>query len=57
MLRYTSLFADLERLFAGAGRDPASFARLAREVGRVEADLAEYCRDVAGTTSPGWSAA
>lgn len=47
MLRYASLFSDLERLFASAGRDPASFARLAREVERVEGDLAAYCREVA----------
>lgn len=46
MLNYTSLFADLEALFANAGRDPASFRRLAREVGRVGESLAEYCSEV-----------
>ncbi len=48
MLNYSTLFADLERLFAGAGREPTSFRRLEREVARVEANLAEYCQEVAG---------
>ena len=46
MLNYTSLFADLEELFAGAGRDPASFRRLAREVEQVQSNVDEYCAEV-----------
>lgn len=47
MLNYTSLFADLEQLFQGAGRDVASFRRLQREVARASVDLREYYEDVA----------
>ncbi|RMG09437.1 MAG: hypothetical protein D6731_19785 [Planctomycetota bacterium] len=47
MLNYTSLFSDLEELFRNAGRDPASFRRLMREVQRVREDLDEYYLEVA----------
>ena len=47
MLNYTSLFSDLEELYQGAGRDPASFRLLAREVGRANDDLRDYYNEVA----------
>ena len=47
MLNYTTLFADLEALYAGAGRDAASFRRLLREVQRVRGDVDEVTREMA----------
>ncbi|MGE0712270.1 MAG: hypothetical protein AB7N76_32380 [Planctomycetota bacterium] len=47
MLSYTTLFADLEALFQGAGRDPASYRRLAREVRRVRASVDGVTREMA----------
>lgn len=46
MLNYTSLFSDLESLFEGAGEDPVSFRRLAREVRRVRESLDDYTHEV-----------
>ena len=46
MLNYTSLFNDLEGLFEGAGQDPRSFRRLAREVRRVRESLDDYTHEV-----------
>jgi hypothetical protein len=47
MLNYTTLFADLEALYAGAGRDPASFRRLAREVERVRSSVGQVTQEMA----------
>lgn len=46
MLNYTSLFSDLESLYEGAGEDPVSFRRLAREVRRVRESLDDYTHEV-----------
>lgn len=46
MLNYTSLFSDLESLYQGAGEDPVSFRRLAREVRRVRESLDDYTHEV-----------
>lgn len=47
MLKYTSLFRDLEELFRSTDRHPASFRRLAREVERASEDVRDYHREVA----------
>lgn len=47
MLHYTSLFTDLEQLFRTAGKSPASFRRLQREVSRARTNLREYYLEVA----------
>lgn len=47
MLHYTSLFTDLEQLFRTAGKSPASFRRLQREVERAGENLREYYLEVA----------
>lgn len=46
MLNYTSLFSDLEARFRSAGRDPASYRRMATEVARAADDLRDYVREV-----------
>ena len=46
MLNYTSLFNDLEAFYEGAGQDPRSFRRLAREVRRVRESLDDYTHEV-----------
>lgn len=47
MLRYTSLFADLESRFRSAGRESGSYRRLQREVERAAQDVRDYCAEVA----------
>lgn len=47
MLNYSSLFGDLEDRFRSAGRDPASYRRMAAEVGRAAQDLRDYMGEVA----------
>lgn len=47
VLHYTSLFTDLEQLFRTAGKSPASFRRLQREVERAGENLREYYLEVA----------
>ncbi|MCO5168298.1 MAG: hypothetical protein M9894_18310 [Planctomycetes bacterium] len=47
VLNYSSLFTDLEARFRSAGRDPASYRRMAAEVGRAAQDLRDYMGEVA----------
>lgn len=46
MLNYSSLFSDLDARFRSAGRDPASYRRMAKDVERAREDLREYMLEV-----------